>query len=1013
MEHLIRDLNSPQNQGNPDAINTIQRQLQRLQREPTAWQTGLELLNSHEPLLQFYGALTLGQKVKVDWERDRIGGDREHVSQLLEHLLTCYVRFATAGSEVVVTKLSSVLAAVFAKPTSAWAHPLRHALSCILAGRYLPEKSSASIADILGSPTTLSGATWKAVLRLALALQEEHGSSAKGQVDHRYEIQLTSNAPDVWQLLHYTILSFSSQIDTSPSIGQGLPLTIIADRNLHEKLLAEALHQVPLWTKFVAENITPFSNSIQLLLHLLEQPLLAEYCMPCVATLQGDYYRLLNRTIPDYRSQVNNSAAANHLMDNMLSGYFSPDGTAYVEFLEAVVSQLDCTNDQYLKDPEIVVVLERVQKLTGCQGAAMVEDDICQIVLEMMTTVAEGYNDWDEPSQFDDSLTNLIKDVCLATLVKVQYPSSELDKQTAIWDEDEHTRFGDFRFQAKDFFETAFGILGPGLAQDIARTVTQSAALSWSEFEAGLFVLTSISDALTNDPEKCDSSLAQIFSSELWTQAISDSTQIPGRVRRAVIRLLAEATTYLQRNPQFMISSLDFLFRCLQIKAFSNQAAGAIHNLCDSQRTFLVQGLPQFLGTITTLNNISLHSRGKVLSGIAALIQALPSEEERIEPLQKMLQLVQSLEIKEWDDINIQDDDAPDPLFDRVSMLAAIAKGLQSPSDTPIDLETPSIGNNTFWTNGPGTPTQQAILQMLSESWSRLLEPQNGDLVAVCCELLRAGFKEAHPSPFKFAPITETELLCALIDLRNSNLDQTMNTSSCFVSAAPPPMPGSSSNIERLLQRVIAITKEAILTMNSPIPDASFNPPSSICDFIVRCMPKFGVEILGSPSALELMTTIFDFTILLLRSTTDVLPRRIAAAFFTSFLDLTEPSSKFMHNTAASFTLTSLLDTYSPTILGSTLHLLAGECARSEIEVFSQLLRAFILKQPMRAKRIMQEAIKPESAVLTQKALEATKSEQRARFVAQVEALRGGRKTNEIVRDFWISCKGGQFGYVT
>lgn len=67
MEKLIRELNDPGNQSAPERINEIQRQIQRLQREKTAWQLGLDLLQNEEANLRFYGALTLTIKINADW----------------------------------------------------------------------------------------------------------------------------------------------------------------------------------------------------------------------------------------------------------------------------------------------------------------------------------------------------------------------------------------------------------------------------------------------------------------------------------------------------------------------------------------------------------------------------------------------------------------------------------------------------------------------------------------------------------------------------------------------------------------------------------------------------------------------------------------------------------------------------------------------------------------------------------------------------------------------------------
>jgi hypothetical protein len=67
MERLIGDLYDPANQSSPERINEIQTQIQRLQREKSAWQLGLDLLHHGEATVRFYGALTLTIKINADW----------------------------------------------------------------------------------------------------------------------------------------------------------------------------------------------------------------------------------------------------------------------------------------------------------------------------------------------------------------------------------------------------------------------------------------------------------------------------------------------------------------------------------------------------------------------------------------------------------------------------------------------------------------------------------------------------------------------------------------------------------------------------------------------------------------------------------------------------------------------------------------------------------------------------------------------------------------------------------
>lgn len=243
MEQLIRDLNSPQNQGRPDVINTVQRQIQSLQKDRSAWQAGLDLLDSDDQLLQFYGALTIGLKVNADWDADKIGQDRDQVSQLLQQLITRYVSIAAStDSEPVVSKLSSTLAAVFAKPDAAWAQPCRHVLACILARQYVPQNQVPSLLELLGADATISGSSLKAILRLGLAISEESGSYSLSQTGHRNRVQLSNLASDIWQLLHFTLETFSAQI-SSLSSPFGLRIQITDHYSI--KVIAEALQQLP------------------------------------------------------------------------------------------------------------------------------------------------------------------------------------------------------------------------------------------------------------------------------------------------------------------------------------------------------------------------------------------------------------------------------------------------------------------------------------------------------------------------------------------------------------------------------------------------------------------------------------------------------------------------------------------------------------------------------------------------------------------------------------------------
>lgn len=246
MEQLIRDLNSPANQGKPQVINELQRQIQHLQKQPLAWQTGLDLLNQQDPLLQFYGALTLSLKVDADWDQDEVGKDRERTSQLVELLVSNFVRLANNAAPIfVIIKLSAALAAVFTKPEAAWAHPPRHVLACAIAGHYMPQNEAPRIEDVLASSVTIKGSALQAVLQLCLALYERLASGSDPQSGHSSQVKLSNNATEIWQLLLFTLRSYSVSLGHPQPTNKNIALRVDADEKTSNALFGDCMQQVP------------------------------------------------------------------------------------------------------------------------------------------------------------------------------------------------------------------------------------------------------------------------------------------------------------------------------------------------------------------------------------------------------------------------------------------------------------------------------------------------------------------------------------------------------------------------------------------------------------------------------------------------------------------------------------------------------------------------------------------------------------------------------------------------
>lgn len=153
-------------------------------------------------------------------ENDNIGTDRNLVAKLIEQLVTSFVLVAqTSRTEFVLTKLASTLAAVFAKPDSAWAFPCRQILASLLASRYLSQDQLVEITTLLKADAILDARSAKALLLLATALQEEFGQSKATMQNHNVHVRLSNNATDIWSFVLFTLTQTAQTVGPANTIA--------------------------------------------------------------------------------------------------------------------------------------------------------------------------------------------------------------------------------------------------------------------------------------------------------------------------------------------------------------------------------------------------------------------------------------------------------------------------------------------------------------------------------------------------------------------------------------------------------------------------------------------------------------------------------------------------------------------------------------------------------------------------------------------------------------------------
>ena len=86
---------------------------------------------------------------------------------------------------------------------------------------------------------------------------------------------------------------------------------------------------------------------------------------------------------------------------------------------------------------------------------------------------------------------------------------------------------------------------------------------------------------------------------------------------------------------------------------------------------------------------------------------------------------------------------------------------------------------------------------------------------------------------------------------------------------------------------------------------------------------------------------------------------------------------------------------------------IGGGAARSELDTVAAPLKRLVFKQP-RSKMWLERALFNE----TFPSDKVDSNEKRA-FLQKVMSLRGAKGTNQVVKDFWLACRGSNFAYAS
>lgn len=432
--------------------------------------------------------------------------------------------------------------------------------------------------------------------------------------------------------------------------------------------------------------------------------------------------------------------------------------------------------------------------------------------------------------------------------------------------------------------------------------------------------------------------------------------------------------------------------------------------LCSTCRHVLLSSAPDCVSVVesffarTVVNPaITLYQKEKIYASVAAIIEAMPDEQAKIGPLQMLITRLQDDLKRAFTLIDSGDAEQGEALgVGALECLEAVGKALQHQEPEIFEVDDDDDGqpeqtapNNVsdtetvkrqVWTSPAGISVQGQIISAL-ESVTKLTHLSSA--WEAVCAILRVGLSEQLPGPFVLAPSLISSFLSNM-SLSLPLVEALLTTSCAFVSAY------SRSHTPRVPENVYTVYRSVAGIMGS-LADPSNDPQvAQLCiDFLERLCSRYADVLLGLPQAD--LQGVFGFVLRCMTSDAPML-KRTTCSFLVSFLEL--PKNGLAAYPQAKTVFEELIQGLNPHLALALMSQISGQAQRSELDSLAKVLRSYVQTQA-RAKILLEQAlVAPEV-----QGSKAGDGEKRI-FVQKVAMLRGGKQTNEVVKQFWSSCRG-------
>ncbi|KAL2839934.1 armadillo-type protein [Aspergillus pseudoustus] len=998
---LVLQLYDPANTGNPTKIKVIQEHLQTLQKGPHAWIIANSLLADESTDLRFFGALTFTVKVNHNWHHLTADDTRELIGRLIDH----YVALVNAGERpLVIRKLASSLATIFLKAGAPWTRSILSLGASLASGKSVREEDCQSITLQDAILSALAENQVVSLLYFSNILAEEInrlGSESRRSDDvHR----ISENIKDAFLLVEFVLSQILQQNISGSGIPNEVPGAVALDS--YQSWIA-VRSSFQLHDAITATQLVPATNCV---IHSLVIPSLSKTASRILIEAMGWRDSMLT---PEHVLAVLDyiiSDAGTAYIALLMEGDFDDENIVLLELLLAFSS---LRRTQLLTQPlddkhEKVVAL--LHTLFKAPGYAAVDDSAAPLVLEWWTEAADDLQgnllESEEQNGINAAKQNLAR-VTLDCFEKLKYP---LPEELREWSDDDRTEFGSFRRDVCDFLLAIYPILGIELVHVFQAQARNSlTSQDWRTFEAAIFCVAQLSEAV-DENQHADECLNSIFFCDEFSRLCEgDGVTIPDKARQTLVDMLGKYQSYFERTQALLPRVLTFLFSSLDVAPCASAASKSVAYLCKSCRNALRFELPAFISQFEQFrykSTATTQTLEKVLEGIAAIIQVLPADEEKSPFLERILKFFhEQAELARSEAAHGSVETARNRGHMVLRCLASIGRGLRADGEVVLDsghgkAEDPYPP--TFWNTGNGSMSQSLIMQCM-----RLLMtdfPFDVAIIEATCDILKAGFTEST-GPYVFPPPMTVDFVKS-IPLGTAGTDMVMGTASAFLAS-------HGAHPQKVSEEAVALILRVYDTFCWVQEKPELYDPeiaNSGIDFLTRLLPKYYPYLFaltytpqGAGHRPPVIRAISNFTLLSLQGT-EPIPLRSASQFWVSVLNL-PTEAKAVQNT--------ILE-YLPALCRILVAQVAGRCARSDLEHLTDVLRRVVFKQQGHARPHLTAALADIGNDQTDQGHATVPSpEERQRFLSSLFAARGVRtQTLQLVRAFWVKCRGAGFDYI-